>query len=872
MKGKDIRRQFLTFFEEHGHRVVKSSPLLPENDPTLLFANAGMNQFKHVFLGREKRDYARAASCQKCVRAGGKHNDLENVGRTARHHTFFEMLGNFSFGDYFKEDAIRLAWDLLVRVYGLDADRMYATVFREDDDAAVLWRKITGLPAERILRLGEKDNFWAMGDTGPCGPCSEVLYDLGVSPEGHTDCPPDCECGRYLEIWNLVFMQYERDDSGRMNPLPAPSIDTGMGLERLASVLQGKLSNYDTDLFMPLIRRMEEKAGLVYGENPQHDLSLRIIADHSRAGAFLVADGIIPANEGRGYVLRKILRRAIRHGRLLGLQEPFLYHMTGHVADMMGDTYDELITTRDYLLRVIRSEEEKFSSTLEYGLRKLDEMVAADAEQVAGEDIFKLYDTYGFPLDLLEEIAAEKGWQLDMPGFRAELEKQKERARASWKGDVSLTISDDIRRLGQQHRSTFLGYETIAVEDARVLAVLQGDRLKSQLGEEEEGQILLDQTPFYAESGGQIGDQGVLRGEDFAARVLDTVLPMEGLILHRVKVWHGTVQPGLTVHAEVDERRRFATACNHTATHLLHAALREVLGEHVKQAGSLVAPDRLRFDFTHFAPLTPREVEMIEEIVNEQIWKNRTVSARVVELDEALEEGAMALFGEKYKDKVRMITVDGFSRELCGGTHLHHTGEMGVFKIISESSIASGVRRIEAVTGPRGYERFARDEQVLGAIYRDFKVGADQLPDYLAELHAELKARQKDIERMKLKMAARTLDDILDRAGELDGIKVVSGVVPDVDRSALRQLADQLLNRFERAIVALGAEIDGKASLVVMVSEAVAGEYPAGKLVGALARMVGGGGGGRPTMAEAGGKDPSRLPEAMNSVMKLLQE
>jgi alanyl-tRNA synthetase len=872
MKGKEVRSQFLKFFEERGHRVVRSSPLLPENDPTLLFTNAGMNQFKNVFLGKENRDYSRAASCQKCVRAGGKHNDLENVGRTARHHTFFEMLGNFSFGDYFKEDAILFAWDLVTRVYGLDADRMYATVFREDDEAATLWRKISGLPAERVLRLGEKDNFWAMGDTGPCGPCSEILYDLGVSPEGHTDCPPDCECGRYLEIWNLVFMQYERDDSGKMTPLPAPSIDTGLGLERLTSVMQGKLSNYDTDLFMPLIQQMEQKAGIDYGRDPRHDLSMRIIADHSRAGAFLVADGIIPANEGRGYVLRKILRRAIRHGRLLGLHDTFLHEMTGHVAELMGEAYDELIAARDYVQRVIRTEEEKFSSTLEFGLRKLDEMVPADAAGLPGVDIFKLYDTYGFPLDLLEEIAEERGWQLDMAGFHAELDKQKERARASWKGDVQLTVSEDIRTLSKQHRSTFLGYETIVVDDARVLAVLQDDRIVPELKDEEEGQILLDKTPFYAESGGQIGDQGVLRGEDFAARVQDTVTPVEGLVLHRVKVWHGRVKAGETLRAEVDEQRRHATACNHTATHLLHAALRDVLGEHVKQAGSLVAPDRLRFDFTHFAPLTPRELEIIEEMVNEQIWKNRSVSARVVALDQALEDGAMALFGEKYRDKVRMITVDGFSRELCGGTHLNHTGEMGVFKIISESSIASGVRRIEAITGPRGYERFARDEQVLASIYRDFKVSSDQLPEYLAELQNELKARQKDIDRLKLKMASRTLDEILNRAGELDGIKVISGVVADVDRSALRSLADQLLKRFSKAIVALGAEIDGKASLVVMVSEDVAKQYPAGKLVGALARMVGGGGGGRPTMAEAGGKDPARLHEAMNSVMKLLQE
>jgi alanyl-tRNA synthetase len=874
MTGNEIRQSFLQYFESRGHRLVRSSPLVPEGDPTLLFTNAGMNQFKNTFLGKERRDYTRAASCQKCMRAGGKHNDLENVGRTARHHTFFEMLGNFSFGDYFKAEAIEFAWELITKVYGLDPGRLYATIFETDDESGDLWRRISGLPPGRILRFGEKDNFWAMGDTGPCGPCSEILYDLGASPAGHTDCGPTCDCGRHLEIWNLVFMQYERDHAGTLHPLPAPSIDTGMGLERLTSVLQGKLSNYDTDLFMPLIRETEAIAGARYGADSKADLSLRIIADHSRAGVFLVADGVLPSNEGRGYVLRKILRRAIRHGRMLGLHEPFMHRLAGTVTGGMGGMYDELVSHRDYVARVLRAEEEKFSATLDFGLKKLEEVVAGrgDGAAIGGTDIFKLYDTFGFPTDLLAEIAEERGWRLDMDGFAAELAQQKERARASWKGEAQKSVPAAIRDLAETRPAEFVGYETIRVDDARVVAILRGGERMAALAEGEEGDVVLDRTPFYAESGGQVGDQGSLSAAAGTGRVLDVQTPVGGVILHRTRVQQGALRAGDAVAAAVDADRRFATACHHTATHLLHAGLREVLGEHVKQAGSLVSPERLRFDFTHFTAVSPTELAAIEAVANEQIWRDRTVRTDVMAIDEAVASGAMALFGEKYQETVRVVAVEGFSRELCGGTHLQRTGQMGVFKIAAESSIASGVRRIEAVAGPTAYRRYVEAEQLLGQLQRALKVDAAELPGAVGELQATSHHHQKEVERLRLRLASGAMAAIAAGAAEVAGVQVAGGVVADVDRNALRSLADQLLRRFERAVVALGAEIDGKAALVVMVSESEAKRLPARQLAQDLAAIVEGSGGGRPAMAEAGGKNPARLGEAVAALPQLVEK
>ena len=867
MTANEVRASFINYFADNGHRVVRSSSLVPENDPTLLFANAGMNQFKNTFLGREKRDYRRACSSQKCVRAGGKHNDLENVGHTPRHHTFFEMLGNFSFGDYFKDEAIAFAWELITKVYGIPERRLYPTVFTEDDEAARLWKKVAGVDDARILRLGEKDNFWAMGDTGPCGPCSEILVDLGTSPAGHENCSPTCECGRYLEIWNLVFMQFDRDAAGTLTPLPSPSIDTGMGLERITSVLQGKLNNYETDLFLPIIREAESITGRRYGETAQTDVSLRILADHARAGAFLVSDGVIPSNEGRGYVLRKILRRAIRQGKMLGVHDPFLHRLTSFVADQMGGIYDELQTAKTYVSRVVGVEEDQFSTTLEFGLKKLDELAPSAGGVLSGGDIFKLYDTFGFPVDILQDIADEKGWRLDLDGFQSELNSQKERARATWKGEAQKTLPEDIRSLAESASSRFIGYETLVRHEARIMALRSAETPCQALAEGQEGEAVLDETPFYSESGGQTEDHGHIRNETFSARVLGVRSPAPGVILHRVKIMHGELRVGDLVTAEVEEQRRFFTACNHTATHLLHAALRDVLGPHVKQAGSLVSPDRLRFDFSHFTAVTPAELEEVEKRVNRAVWENIPVRTDVMRVDQAIESGAMALFGEKYQEAVRVVSVENVSRELCGGTHLKATGSIGMFRVLSEGGIAAGVRRIEAITGQESLRHSLASDRCLGqAIQACSVTDPDRLPATILEINERVRSLQKELERLRMQNAAGTLDAIAANAVTTEGITMVFGVVTNVDRNALRTLADQLLKKYPQGIAALGAEIDGKAALVVMTSPETGKRFPAGKIVGALAAKVSGSGGGRPTLAEAGGKDPSKLEEALRSL------
>lgn len=868
MKAKAIRQNFLKFFEERGHRVVRSSPLIPENDPTLLFINAGMNQFKDVFLGNEKRDYKRATTSQKCVRAGGKHNDLENVGYTARHHTFFEMLGNFSFGDYFKEDAIAYAWELVTKVYRLPTDRLYITVYTNDDEAFTLWQQKMGVPKERIFRLGEKDNFWAMGDTGPCGPCSEIHYDLGQSPQPeHTDCAFPCECGRYVEIWNLVFMQFERDAAGTLTPLPSPSIDTGMGLERITAVLQGKLSNYDTDLFQPIIQEAADLAQIIYGQSSGPDVSLRIIADHARAAAFLITDGVLPSNEGRGYVLRKIIRRALRHGRKIGLQDPFLYKMAGVVAELMKDTYPELVTAREYVARVLVNEEEKFSTTLTYGLRLLDELCeAAQAlgeKQISGEETFKLYDTYGFPLDLAKEIVEERGLTVDEAGFQAELEKQRERAKASWKGSKEK-VADVYLQLAERSPSRFIGYEAVSKEGAQVVAIIVDGQRADVLEEDEVGEVVLDATPFYAESGGQIGDRGTLISDAALLDVVDTYSPVAGVIVHKVKVVRGTVRQGETMSAQVNEERRRAAMRNHTGTHLLHAALRDVLGEHVKQAGSLVAPDRLRFDFSHFASLTEREVKKIEELVNEQIQLDKPVAKESMDLDKALSSGALAFFGEKYAaSNVRVVSVDHFSKELCGGTHVDRTGEIGLLKIVGESSIAAGVRRIEALTGEKALERLQEDERVLSQLGEQLRVSRGEIVSAVEKLAATLRESQKEVETLRLKLAEQESVSLLQEAREINGVKVIAHKVDNIDRTGLRNLADRLKGRLKSGVIVLGAPIDGKAALVVMVSSDLIPKVHAGKLIKEIAPMVGGSGGGKPDLAEAGGKDISMLGSAL---------
>ena len=693
--GNETRRQFLDYFQQRGHRIVRSSSLVPADDPTLLFTNAGMNQFKDVFLGRETRDYLRATTSQKCVRAGGKHNDFENVGKTARHHTFFEMLGNFSFGDYFKSEAIPLAWELVTGVYGLNPEQLWITVYQDDDDAHRIWNREVGVPSDRIFRLGEKDNFWAMGDTGPCGPCSEIHFDQGPagSEAGHSQCSFPCECGRFVEIWNLVFMEFDRQTSGQLVPLPKPSVDTGMGLERMTAVLQGKHSNYDTDLLKPLTQYAAEISRRDYGSDKAADVSMRVIADHARATAFLVSDGVVPSNDGRGYVLRKIMRRAIRHGRLIGIEDEFLHRMGDRVADLMQDAYPELASTREYVSRVVRHEEQRFSSTLRIALDQLSEVLdrlepsGSHPGSLPGEVMFKFYDTYGLPLDLMQEIADESGLILDEEGFNRRLAAQRERGRASWKETAAAAGSAPPPTA---EKTRFLGYTQLDTEESIIEGILIQGKQAALLPAGKVGEVFLDRTPFYAETGGQVGDAGVLKGGESEAVVQDTYPAPPGYSAHRVRCARGTLQVGDRVEARVDGTRRDSIRKNHTATHLLHAALRQLVGFHVKQSGSLVAPDRLRFDFTHYAALSPEDLIEIEDLVNRKVMDNLPVTTLVQDLNQAVAEGAMALFGEKYGEQVRVVSVNGFSKELCGGTHVSRTGDIGLFKIVSESGIAAG--------------------------------------------------------------------------------------------------------------------------------------------------------------------------------------
>ncbi len=871
-----IRETFLDYFEARGHRRVKSSSLIPQNDPSLLFTNAGMNQFKDVFLGLEKRDYKRATTSQKCMRVSGKHNDLETVGRTARHHTFFEMLGNFSFGDYFKKEAITFAWELCVQVYGLSPDQIPISVYEADEEAYELWKSHIGVPEDRLFRFREKDNFWAMGETGPCGPCSELYFDLETSPWGHIDCRPDCECGRYIEIWNLVFMQFSRDDSGQMTPLPSPSIDTGMGLERISCVLQGVPSNYDTDLFRPLIREAARLTQSTYGSESEQDVSLRILADHSRAAAFLITDGVVPGNEGRSYVLRKILRRAVRHGQLLGQEDIFLFTLTALAADLMKDSYPNLENSREFVATIVKQEEQRFSTTLSLGTQRLDEICAKATDRgqsvLAGEDLFRLYDTYGFPLDLAQEIAAERGFQVDEAGFFSEMEKQRQRASASWT-EVDRQTRPIYQELSERlPESEFTGYADIAGVCGKVLEILDEERTVSGLAQGESGQVVLDRTPFYAEAGGQIADRGVLDGEDVYALVKDVHQPVTGLWVHRVEVKRGELKRGDEVRSTVFEKKRSGTARNHTATHLLHSALREILGPHVKQAGSLVAPDRLRFDFNHYQPVTAQEIRELEELVNAKIRDNIEVRAQVRQLEDAIEAGAMALFGEKYQQRVRVVTVPGFSMELCGGTHVSRTGDIALFKILHEGSVSAGVRRIEAVTGEGALLRFRDDENLLGEISERFRMKREELADNIRKLATSLKDAQLRIQQLQLQLAERDSVDAVRDAKKIKGVKVVSQKVQNLDRNGLRALAGQLTDKLRSGVVVLGMPANGKVSLVAMVTSDLTDRIQANDLIRRLAPLVGGGGGGKPDMAEAGGKDPSRLDQALERTFRLVAD
>ena len=939
--GSQIRRMFLDFFIEKGHREVHSSSLVPQNDPTLLFTNAGMNQFKDVFLGLEKRDYSRATTSQKCVRAGGKHNDLENVGFTNRHHTFFEMLGNFSFGDYFKKDAIAYAWELITspKWFGIPKDKLYATIFKgengveRDAEAYDLW-VAQGVSKDRIYEFGAKDNFWQMGDTGPCGPCSEIHYDMGAiaSDLGHTDCEFGCDCGRYVEIWNLVFMQFDRDASGKLTPLPKPSIDTGAGLERVTAVLQGVISNYDTDLFTPLIQRAVEltdaKAELrsagqtrasaptraITNSNTGHEAtikdvgtgaspvqaerssaaeggthgaaSLRVIADHSRAATFLISDGVIPSNEGRGYVLRKIIRRAITHGRLLGQNKPFLHQMVFTVRDLMQDAYPELKETVDRVSKAVLAEETRFAHTMEVGLKKLEDdlqplvLSARNGSEptpiYSGDKAFKLYDTFGMPLDFMQDAARDQGIVFDQAGFDAAMDEQRQRAKASWKGAAKQTANPEYQKLPT---SVFEGYRQTRYEGSEVLALLKNGQGVKELKPGDEGEAILDHTPFYAEAGGQVGDRGWFYSDDHNTVVADVTgcyYPVQGVRAHKI-IAKQPIHLGDKVDAVVDTGVREATMRNHTATHLLHAGLREVLGKHVKQAGSLVAPGHLRFDFSHFTSVADEELQDIEDIINKEVLRNRKVETiENVPIDVAVNEyHAMALFGEKYGDKVRVIRIGDFSTELCGGTHTAATGEIGLIKILKEGSVSSGVRRVEAITGEGSVRHFRKDHQLENVVatlaaHADGTTPAEALKLELEKRDAEIKRLARELDQVRMKSASSSVAATTERIREVKGVKVLAHRIDNLERPQMRTLVDQLRNKIGSGVVVLGSAIDGRVALIAGVTKDLTNRIQAGKVIGQVAQKVGGKGGGRPDMAEAGGDKPEALDAALGEVYEIV--
>ncbi len=855
--SNQIRTQFLDYFKEKGHEVVASSPLVPGNDPTLLFTNAGMVQFKDVFTGAEQRPYSRAVTAQRCVRAGGKHNDLENVGYTARHHTFFEMLGNFSFGDYFKREAIHQAWELLTEGYGLPSEKLWITVFEDDDEAEAIWRDEIGVPAERITRCGEKDNFWSMGDTGPCGPCSEIFYDHGPEVEGGPPGTPEEDGDRYIEIWNLVFMQFNRDASGNMTPLPKPSVDTGMGLERLAAVLQHVHSNYDIDLFRSLIRAAAD----ITRAADLNDKSLRVIADHIRSCAFLIADGGVPSNEGRGYVLRRIIRRAIRHGHRLGVREPFFHRLVETLEQEMGAAYPELKRRRAIVERVLRQEEERFAETLYQGMRILEQaFMELEGGTVPGETVFRLYDTYGFPSDLTADVARERGLEIDLAGFEVAMERQRETSRDASKFGAVQTDGLDI-----DAETTFTGYERLT-DDITVIALYdpQGQAVEA-LGPEDSGLIVTDTTPFYSESGGQSGDRGRFRGDGIEVEITDTQKGGSAAA-HSGVVTEGRLTVGTPLTAVVDAQARAATARNHSATHLLHAALREVLGEHVTQKGSLVEPERLRFDFSHFEPVDEEGLAEIERRVNSWILSNAAVSTEVMPLDAAVERGALALFGEKYAEDVRVLSIGDVSTELCGGTHVSRAGDIGLFKIVSETGVAAGVRRLEALSGDGAYAWLSALDASTARLAALMKADRDGLEERVQQLLGRNRELEKMVEGLKARVASAHGDELLAKAVEIDGIKILAERFDGADPKSLRDTLDQLKNKLGSAAVVLATVNGEKINIVAGVTPDAVDRVKAGPLVNHVASQVGGKGGGRPDMAQAGGNDPSQLDKALASV------
>ncbi len=871
MESKKIRQLFLDFFKEKGHEVLPSSSLLPENDATLLFTNAGMVQFKSVFLGEDVRPYKRAATSQKCLRAGGKHNDLENVGRTARHHTFFEMLGNFSFGDYFKEDACKWSWEFLTEWVKLPVDDLFVTVFENDDEAAEIWEKHVGLPPEKIFRLGAKDNFWQMGDTGPCGPCSEIHIDQG--PEmgcDRPDCKVGCDCDRYLEIWNLVFMQFNRDASGELTPLPKPSIDTGMGLERLSAILQGKTNNFDTDLFAPIIAKIEEISGKKYGSDPEINVSLRVIADHIRATAFTLADGLMPSNEGRGYVIRRIIRRAARHGFMLGIEKPFLYNVLDSVYELMSDAYPDILDNTKMSKKVLKLEEERFAHTLASGMGILEKLVddvkSAGKKTIPGSELFKLYDTFGFPLDLAQDIAEDNGLLVDHQGFNDEMELQKKRARSSWVGAEEVSgVYKEAKEMFKP--SSFIGYDSFK-SDSSVNALIKDGAFIDAAGEGEQVEIILDKSPFYGESGGQVGDLGLMKADTLRIDISDTK-KINDMLVHFGTVKSGTISKGMMVQVQVDEDKRKSVMRNHTATHLLHSALKLVLGDHIKQAGSLVAADRLRFDFNHFFAMDAREVSEVESIVNEKIIDNIPIDVSESSLDDAITGGVTALFGEKYGDRVRVVKGGDFTAELCGGTHCRATGDIGPFKIVSEGSVAAGIRRIEAITGFSTLEFGRAREEELKKAAGFLRVPEMSVSDKIEKIISDLKQSEKEIEKIKHKAVSGSVDSILNKVTEINSIKVLAHKENGMDMKALRSLADRLKDKIGSGVIVLGSAVNDQAFYVAVVTKDLTDRLKAGDI---LKAVTGGKGGGRPDMAQGGTKDADGLDKAIDSVNGIIQE
>jgi alanyl-tRNA synthetase len=868
LSGNEIREMFLNFFESKNHTRVPSSSIVPQGDPTLLFTNAGMVQFKDVFLGNKLLPYKRAVTAQKCVRAGGKHNDLDSVGRTARHQTFFEMLGNFSFGDYFKREAIGYAWEFLTEVLGLPEDRLWVSVYKDDDDAFKIWQEVTGISENRIVRLGEKDNFWSMGDTGPCGPCSEIYIDLGESARcDASECAiGKCDCDRWRELWNLVFMQYNRDESGKLTPLPKPSIDTGMGLERISSVVQDVHSNYDTDLLKPLIKFVEKITGVTYYSDSR-GFPFRVIADHIRACTFLISDGVLPSNEGRGYVLRRILRRAVRYGKVLGLQRPFMYKIVPEVSKIMGEAYPEISNMKEFTQKVIKAEEERFMQTLNEGMRLVDTIIQKTVEQgsktISGQDAFLLYDTYGFPIDLTQDIAEENGFCVDMPGFDLAMQKQRKRAKTARTQAGQTDIFEEISDRLNEMDTRFEGYTDYTVKTA-VRAIFVDSEMVTEINEGDKGLIILDRTPFYGESGGQVGDTGTIKTDNGVFEVTDTKKTKHGKFIHYGYVEQGYIKVGTGAIAQVETERRVAIARNHSATHLLHRALRDVLGDHVKQAGSLVGPERLRFDFSHYKSMSPEEIREVEAIVNAVILRNFKVTCYETTVQEAVKDGAMALFGEKYGEQVRVVKIEDYSKELCGGTHVNLTGDLGLFKIISESSIGAGLRRIEACTGWESLKLINELEGTIKTLSTELKSKPDEIISKVQEMTVRVKELEKEIETISDRMISSSVDDLIRNAEVLDGQFIITAEIKDADIEKLRKMSDMIRAKAASCAIILGSKDSSKVHLISAVTKDLINKgVHAGKIIKDTAKVVGGDGGGRPDMAQAGGKLPEKLIEAL---------